>query len=144
MILEILETIPTNLDYPPGMLKGTFQRKLTWVETRLNRLAWDCGAGHYFFSFLLRRHLLFSIFPFPEYIVNYWCTELFSANRQRGGRIWSANTTNSQIFFIRRASPFSGVNIAAPRVLALHKGHERIGEARKNLRSAVPIGAEIT
>jgi hypothetical protein len=48
------------------VLKGSVQRKLRWVENSAKRwvLAWDCGAEHYF-EFLLCRHLVLNIFPFP-------------------------------------------------------------------------------
>ena len=46
-------------------------------------------------------------------------------------------------FYVRCASPISGVRIAAPIVLALHKDNERIGEARRTIRSASPIVIEI-
>jgi hypothetical protein len=49
----------------------------------------------------------------------------------------------SRIFHICRASPISGVRIAAPIVLAQHKGSERIGEARTPVRCASPIVIEL-
>ncbi len=36
-------------------------------------------------------------------------------------------------YFIRRASPISGVRLAAPMVLAQRKGHERICEAIRHV-----------
>ncbi len=60
------------------------------------------------------------------------------------GPIRSANYDISRTFFIRRASPISGVKIAAPIVLALHKGQNRIGEARTPICSASPIVTELT
>jgi Na+-driven multidrug efflux pump len=48
-----------------------------------------------------------------------------------------------RIFFIRCASPTGGVQIAAPIVLAQHKGNKRIGEARTSIRHALPIIIEI-
>jgi hypothetical protein len=47
-------------------LKGSVQRKLTWVENSANCwvLASDCGAGHYF-GFLIYCHLVLYLFPFP-------------------------------------------------------------------------------
>ncbi len=49
-----------------SVLKGSVQRKLTWIENGVNGwiLASDCGAGHYF-DFLIRRHLVLNLFPFP-------------------------------------------------------------------------------
>ncbi len=77
----------------------------------------------------------------------------FGANRRSGetlaapigeaGRIISANTKFSRIFYVRCASPISGVRIAAPIVLAQYKDNERIGEARKTIHSASPIVIEI-
>ncbi len=46
-------------------------------------------------------------------------------------------------FYVRCASPISGVRIAAPIVLAQHKDNERIGEAWKTIRSSSPIVIEI-
>ncbi len=46
-------------------------------------------------------------------------------------------------FYVRRASPVSGVRIVAPIVLALHKENERIGEAWTSIRRASPIVREI-
>ncbi len=43
---------------------------------------------------------------------------------------------------ICRASPLSGVRIAAPIVLAQYKEYERIGEARTPVRRASPIVKE--
>jgi hypothetical protein len=47
-------------------LKGSVQRKLSWVENGVNRSvgASDCGAGHSFVV-LFRFHLGFALFPFP-------------------------------------------------------------------------------
>ncbi len=77
----------------------------------------------------------------------------FGANRQSGGtlaaptgeawRIRSANSKFSGIFYVRCASPNSGVRIAAPIVLAQHKENERIGEAWITIRSASPIVIEL-
>ncbi len=78
----------------------------------------------------------------------------FGANRRSDGtlaapigearQIRSANTKFLQIFFyVRCASPISGVRIAAPIVLAQHKENERIGEARITIRSASPIVIEL-
>jgi hypothetical protein len=61
----------------------------------------------------------------------------------KAGRIHSANTKNSQIFFFRRALPISRVRIAAPIVLVQNKRHGRIGEARKVILCASPIVLEI-
>jgi hypothetical protein len=47
------------------------------------------------------------------------------------------------LFFSRNASPISGVRIAAPMGLAQRKGHERISEVRKAIRSALPIVSKI-
>ncbi len=44
---------------------------------------------------------------------------------------------------IRCASPIIGVKIAAPIVLALHRGHKQIGKAQKTIRSASPIVTEL-
>ncbi len=46
-------------------------------------------------------------------------------------------------FYVRCASPISGVLITAPIVLAQHKENERIGEARITIRSASPIVIEL-
>jgi hypothetical protein len=79
----------------------------------------------------------------------------FVANRQSGGTlatpigeagpIHSTNTKFSQIFFVRCASPISGVRIAEQivPVLAKHKENGRIGEAGKTISSASPIVKEI-
>jgi hypothetical protein len=48
----------------------------------------------------------------------------------------------SWIFHIRCASFISGVRIVAPIVLAQHKEHERIGEARTSMQRASPIVIE--
>ncbi len=42
------------------------------------------------------------------------------------GNIHSANKKKCENFFIRLASPLSGVRIVVPTVLAQHKGHERV------------------
>ncbi len=57
----IVPVFPTQ-----SVLKGSVQRKLTWVENGVNGwiLAFDCGAGHYF-DFLIRRHIVLNLFPFP-------------------------------------------------------------------------------
>jgi hypothetical protein len=67
----------------------------------------------------------------------------FAAPIGKAQRIHSANEKFSWIFFIRCALPISGERIAGPIVLALHKGNERIGKARRTIRSASPIGIEI-
>jgi hypothetical protein len=59
------------------------------------------------------------------------------------GRIRSANKEISLIFFIHHTLPVSGTRIAAPVVLAQHKGHERIGEARKPIRCTSHIAPKI-
>ncbi len=46
-------------------------------------------------------------------------------------------------FYVCCASPITGVQIAEQIVLAQHKENERIGEARKTIRSALPIVTEI-
>jgi hypothetical protein len=46
-------------------------------------------------------------------------------------------------FHVRCISRISGVRIAGQIVLAQHKDNERIGEARKTIRSALPIDIEI-
>ncbi len=46
-------------------------------------------------------------------------------------------------FYVRCASPISGVRITEQTVLAQHEENERIGEARKTIRSALPIVTEI-
>jgi hypothetical protein len=61
----------------------------------------------------------------------YWRCVAFGANRQSGetlaapiceaGRIRSANMKFSRIFYVRCASPISGVRISAPIVLAQYK-----------------------
>ncbi len=77
-----------------------------------------------------------------------------SALKGEAGRLCCANrrnASNSQrqykvfadFFYVRCASPISRVRIAAPIVLAQHKDNERIGEARKTIRSALPIVIEI-
>jgi hypothetical protein len=53
---------------------------------------------------------------------------MIAALKGEAGRIGSANKKFSWIFYVRCASPISGVRIAAPIVLALHKEDERIGE----------------
>ncbi len=47
-------------------IKGSVQRKLSWVENGVNRSVGtsDCGAGHSFVVFF-GFHLGFAIFPFP-------------------------------------------------------------------------------
>jgi hypothetical protein len=48
------------------LIKGNVQQKLRWVENGVNRCvwAWDCGVRS-FYVVLLRRRLVFTIFPFP-------------------------------------------------------------------------------
>jgi hypothetical protein len=46
-------------------------------------------------------------------------------------------------FFIHCALPISELKIAAPIVLAQHKGHKRIGEGWKAIRRALPTVSEI-
>ncbi len=46
-------------------------------------------------------------------------------------------------FYVRCASPISGVRIAAPIVLVQHKENERIGEVRITILSASPIVIEL-
>ncbi len=53
-----------------------------------------------------------------------------------------AKMENLRNFFLFAAFRFA-VRIAAPFVLAQHKGHERRGETRKEIRSTVPIVPEI-
>jgi hypothetical protein len=48
-----------------------------------------------------------------------------------------------RIFHIHRASPISGVRIAAPIVLTHQKGYERIGEAQTPIRHASHIVEEL-
>ncbi len=86
------------------------------------------GAGHYFFV-LVYLHLVLTIFPFPV-----------SAKR---GEFVAPIIRFSRIFRIRRASPISGVRIAASIVLAQHKENKRIGEARTPVRRASPIVIEL-
>ncbi len=68
------------------VLKGSVQRKLRWVKNSANRwvLAWDYGAGHYF-EFLLCRHLVLKIFPFPvstaKLIGDFYNNRQSAANR---------------------------------------------------------------
>jgi hypothetical protein len=52
--------------HPVTSLKGSVQRKISWVKNGVNRSvgASDCGAGHSFVV-LFRFHLGFTIFPFP-------------------------------------------------------------------------------
>ncbi len=45
----------------------------------------------------------------------------------------------ADFFFIHFALLISGERIAEPIVLAMHKEHERIGEARTSMRHASPI-----
>jgi hypothetical protein len=59
------------------------------------------------------------------------------------GRIHSANTKFSQIFYVRCGLPISEVRITEQIVLAQHKENERIGKARKTVCSASPIVIEI-
>jgi hypothetical protein len=59
------------------------------------------------------------------------------------GRGRSANKENLWIFLVCCALPVSGLKIATLTVLAQHKGHERISEARKRSRRASPIGMKI-
>jgi hypothetical protein len=68
----------------------------------------------------------------------------FAAPIGKAQRIRSANEEFSRFFLIRCALPISGARIVGPIVLALHKGNERIGEARATNRSASPIVIEIT
>jgi hypothetical protein len=59
----------------------------------------------------------------------------------KAGSIRSTNNENLQIFFlIHRTSPKIEVNIAAPKVMTQHKGHER-GESTKTILPL--IGSEI-
>jgi hypothetical protein len=44
---------------------------------------------------------------------------------------------------VRRASPVSGIKIAAPIVLVQHKEHKRISEAQKRFHHNLPIGIKI-
>jgi hypothetical protein len=48
-----------------------------------------------------------------------------------------------RFFYVHYASPIGGARIAGPIVLTLQKDNERIGEARKTIRSASPIVIEI-
>jgi hypothetical protein len=66
------------------LIKGSVQRKLSWVENGVNRSvqASDCGAGHSFVGFF-GFHLGFAIFPVPvstvqfigEFWINRWSGE---------------------------------------------------------------------
>jgi hypothetical protein len=47
------------------------------------------------------------------------------------------------IFHIHCISPISGVRIAAPMILAQHKGNERMGKARTPVRCTSPIVVEL-
>jgi hypothetical protein len=67
----------------------------------------------------------------------------FAAPIGEAQRIRSAKNKIFADFNIRRASTISGVRIAAPIVLAQHKEHERIGEARTPVRHASPIVIEL-
>ncbi len=60
-----------------------------------------------------------------------------AANSQRQYEVFT------DFFYDRCASPISGVQIAEQIVLAQHKENERIGKARKTIRSALPIVTEI-
>jgi hypothetical protein len=59
------------------------------------------------------------------------------------GSKFVAAIINLQIFFLRRASSISRVQIAAPIVLAHYKGHERISKARKHIRHTLLIVTEL-
>jgi hypothetical protein len=48
-----------------------------------------------------------------------------------------------RIFFIRYAAPVGKVRITGPLALPQHKGNERIGEAWKTFRCALPIVTDI-
>jgi hypothetical protein len=61
-----------------------------------------------------------------KYNLALLCTLRLAAKR---GAVAAPIIRLSRIFHIRRASPISGVRIAAPIVLAQHEGHKRIGEA---------------
>jgi hypothetical protein len=74
-----------------------------------------------------------------RYIENIIGATLHPVFIGEAGRFRSASNKVSRIFHICRASPISGVRIAAPIVLAQHKKHERIGEARTSMRRASPI-----
>ncbi len=65
------------------LLKGSVQRKLSWVENGVNRSvgASDYGAGHSFVV-LFRFHLGFTIFPFP--VITAQVVGEFWRNRQGG------------------------------------------------------------
>ncbi len=62
--LHAIKWLETSFNWWPTGLKEVAKTKV--VENSTNRcvLAWDCGAGHYF-AFLIRRHLVSNIFPFP-------------------------------------------------------------------------------
>jgi hypothetical protein len=53
------------------------------------------------------------------------------------------NNKNLQIFFLRHASPLSGVKISLPIVLAQCKEHKKKIEARKRFCHTSPIDLEI-
>jgi hypothetical protein len=67
----------------------------------------------------------------------------FAAPIGEARRICSANKKFTRIFFVRCALPINGEWIAAPIVLALHKEHERIDEARTSMRCISPIVIEL-
>jgi hypothetical protein len=58
-------------------------------------------------------------------------------------RIHNTNKEFLQIFFICCALPISRVKFAVPIVLALHKGHKRIGKVGTPICRALPIVLEI-
>jgi hypothetical protein len=68
---------------------------------------------------------------------------MLSAPIGEAGQIRSANMKFLRIFLFHCALPIGGERIAGPIALALHKGNERIGEARTTIRSASPLVIEI-
>jgi hypothetical protein len=111
--------------------------------------------------FLVCHHLLFAIFPFlvntaqligelrknrssdvaPLHSIGgiKYNPMLKPALLGEEGRIRRTHYKNVPIFFILRVSPVSGEIIAASIVLVQRKGHERIGEAWRQLCHALPI-----
>jgi hypothetical protein len=63
----------------------------------------------------------------------------FAAPIGEARQIRSANKQFSRIFFYSLRFAYKGERIAAPIILAQHKGNKRIGEARITLRRASPI-----
>jgi hypothetical protein len=71
--MKIYQTLWNN----SSTIEVNVQRKLGWVKNSSSCwvLAWDCGAGHYFFV-LFYVLLGFAIFPFPvstaQFIDEFW------------------------------------------------------------------------